>query len=164
MIEFPSDEEILEFTAAQDVGDAAAVLRDLARIATIFHLQEEGFLDGETVLAGGMALRCYGGHRFTIFDVDASSKTKVKMGTLDDLLNWTIDDELEVSTAGVAEYERRPGLEKARPILFDPLFSEIALGTAEAQFELTVNMRGLDLDHSWWSTSSSPSCSSGPRA
>jgi len=146
MIEFPSDEEILDFTERQRIGESDVVLRDLARIATIFHLREEGFLGSETVLVGRMALRCYGGHRFTVTDVDTSTKADVKMGTLDGLLNWEIEDQLEVSTKGVGWYEKGVDLEKAKPILFDPLFSEIQLSEPQAQFELTVNRRGLELE------------------
>jgi hypothetical protein len=68
------------------------------------------------------------------------------MVALDGLLNWEIADQLEVSTKGVGWYEKGVDLEKARPILFQPLFSEIHLGEAQAQFELTVNQRGLELD------------------
>lgn len=146
MIEFPSDEEILDFAEGQRIGEADVVLRDLARIATILHLHEEGFLGTETALAGGMALRCYGGHRFTVTDVDTSTKADVKMGTLDGLLNWEIKDQLEVSTKGVGWYEKGVDLEKAKPILFDPLFSEIQLSETQGQFELTVNRRGLELE------------------
>jgi hypothetical protein len=122
------------------------VLRDLARIATIFHLQDEGFFDGQTVLARGMALRCYGGRRFTVTDVDTSTNGKLVLPTLDKKLNWELPDELVVSTKGVGWYEKGVDLEKAKPILFEPLFSDIQLTENQARFELTVNMRGLDLD------------------
>jgi hypothetical protein len=145
MIEFPSDEEILEFACVQRIGEADVVLRDLARIATIFHLQDAGFFDRDTVLAGGMALRCYGGHRFTVTDVDTSTNERVALGRLDAHLNWEIEGELVVRTMGVGWYQKAVDLEKAKPILFEPLFSEIALTEGQAQFELTVNMRGLDL-------------------
>jgi len=146
MLQFPTDKEILDFAGSQSIGDADVVLRDLARIATIFHLQDEGFFDRDTVLAGGMALRCYGGHRFTVTDVDTSTSAKVALKTLDQHLNWEIDGELVVSTKGVGWYEKGVDLEKAKPIIFDPLFSDIALTESQARFELTVNMRGLDLD------------------
>jgi hypothetical protein len=145
MIDFPADDEVLDFAERQRIGDADVILRDLARVATIFHLEAEGFLGEETVLAGGMALRCYGGHRFTVTDVDTSTKTDVSMARLDQLLNWEIENLLSVSTKGVGWYERGVGLEKAKPILFDPLFSKIELAESQAQFELTVNRRGLEL-------------------
>jgi hypothetical protein len=146
VIEFPSDKEILNFASQQQIGDPDVVLRDLARVATILHLSNEGFLGDDTVLAGGTALRLYGGHRFTVTDVDTSSKEKVKLGRLNALLNWSIEEKLEVRTAGVGFYEKGAFLEKAKPIFFDPLFSEIQLSEDDAQFELTVNMRGLTLD------------------
>jgi hypothetical protein len=146
VIDFPTDDEIIAFTERQSLGAEDVVMRDLARLATIFHLADHGFLGEQTVLAGGMALRCYGGHRFTVTDVDTSTAEKVNMKRLDALLNWEIEGQLEVETRGVGWYERGVELEKAKPIHFDPLFSEIELARDARQFELTVNERGLDLD------------------
>jgi hypothetical protein len=146
MLHFPSDEDILNFTRTQGIGQPDLVLRDLARVATIFHLQEVGFFDRGAVLAGGMALRCYGARRFTVMDVDTSTNEKVALGLLDAGLNWQIDGELIVKTKGVGWYDKHVQLEKAKPILFDALFSDIELTETQARFELTVNMRGVDLD------------------
>jgi hypothetical protein len=70
------DEQIIEFCATRPGLSEEQVVRDIARIVCIVNLVANGTLDGEnTVLCGGMAMRCLDSPRMSVFDGAASTRS-----------------------------------------------------------------------------------------
>jgi hypothetical protein len=141
------DEDIERFVADNPKLTIPGVIRDIARIFCIFKLIEERILDDDTVVCGGMALRCYNSERFTTYDTDTSTA----MGTVDrQALARALDfetDDIRVRTATPQEWDYGHKLITAQPITYEPFFTTLDAG--DATFSLTVSHRGLERKAVW---------------
>jgi hypothetical protein len=143
---FPSDDEIEAYAAKHLNGNFTPIMRDLARMAALLTMKDGGFFDGETALAGGMALRAYGGNRLTMRDADTSTNLDPKAGDLERLLTFEIPGKLRVAPESPGGWPKHDGLEVVKPIRYDPLFSLLPLTDKGREFDITINKRGLKLD------------------
>jgi hypothetical protein len=95
------DDQIIEFCKTCEGLTEAQVVRDIARIVCIVHLVQNGTLDGKnTVLCGGMAMRCLDSPRMSVFDGDTSSRSKPDPDLLRDAITHN-EEEITIK-AGAA--------------------------------------------------------------
>jgi hypothetical protein len=146
MIEFPSDDEIVAYAEKHLHGNFTPIMRDLARMAALVQMKDGGFFDGHTALAGGMALRAYGGNRLTMRDADTSTNLDPKAGDLETLLTFEIPGKLKVAPESPGAWPKHDGLAVVKPIHYEPLFSLLPLTDKGREFDITINKRGLKLD------------------
>jgi hypothetical protein len=144
----PTAEEVgafLDDTSGVDEAEIrVATVRDLARIAELAHLVEEGFLGRSAVLSGGMAMRLRGSSRLTMLDADLS----VTRGT--DVSEDDVRDVLEVQTNEISIVPERvrtkSDLVTAFPVSFTMRPPPAPLARNERHFKVDLSARGLELE------------------
>lgn len=145
MIRYPSDAEVIQ--AAKEIRRAPeVVLRDLARTVEVLHLAEAEQLNKRVALAGGMAMRCWGNNRLTVFDMDLSAAAAAVSDkeSLADAMEYR-DDDLQISPASPKDWP--PDGKKlwtVAPVRFGFLRSQIEV--QEREFKVNVNRRGLEIE------------------
>lgn len=138
------DDQILDFCKGRSRLTPEQVIRDIARIACIVNLVRNGTLDGkETVLCGGMAMRCLDSPRMSVFDGDTSSRRVLDPDSLRTAISYD-DDEIEI-TAGPWQPGR--DLITFRPVDYTVRFSDLPGATDE--FSLSVSSRGVEGAAQW---------------
>jgi hypothetical protein len=136
------DEQIIEFCKTRHGLSEEQVVRDIARIVCIVNLVANGTLDGEnTVLCGGMAMRCLDSPRMSVFDGDASSRSEPDPEVLRDAISH---DEEEIQAGA---WRRGDELITFRPVEYDARFSQ--LPGARDEFSLSVSHRGVERPALW---------------
>jgi hypothetical protein len=142
-LRFPSDDQLDE--AARNSGIPLAVLiRDTVRLAEIRNLRDREFFDHDSVLAGSMALRCFGSPRFTITDADFSttSERAPADASLAELFRYQ-HALLDIEPDGAYPNDARSTLMKVQPIRFAAIFTSVPLTPAQERFHADVSFRGL---------------------
>jgi hypothetical protein len=120
-----------------------AIVRDIARLVAIAHMVDQGRLNEDWVLTGGMALRLRGSPRFTMRDTDTSRRTgEPEQHLIRDALTISSDG-LEVTPADPAEWKPGRKLVSAQPIEFTAFFAGLGGQPIEDAFSFTVSWRGL---------------------
>jgi hypothetical protein len=148
-LDYPSDEFIVAFANRHRFAPVD-VLRDIARLVAIHQMTVESkFLNDNCVLCGGVAMRFYGSHRFTITDTDAS----YRLDDWDELnleaaLEIEVED-LEIEAGDPAYWGRRTQLTTAQPVHFTEQFSNFRTDPQQRKFKVTVSRRGLIKDAVW---------------
>jgi hypothetical protein len=67
MIDYSEDEQLREQASLHDL-QAPVLIRDIVRVVELLNLRARQFFNKRSVLAGSMALRCFGSPRFTVYD------------------------------------------------------------------------------------------------
>lgn len=138
------DEQIIEFCKTRPGLSEEQVVRDIARIVCIVNLVGNGTLDGgNTVLCGGMAMRCLDSPRMSVFDGDTSSRSEPDPEVLRDAISH---DEEEI-TIQAGAWRRGDELITFRPVEYDARFSQLA--GAKDEFSLSVSHRGVERPALW---------------
>jgi len=138
------DDQIIAFCKARSGLSEEQVVRDIARIVCIVNLVRNGTLDGtNTVLCGGMAMRCLDSPRMSVFDGDTSSRSEPNPEVLRDAISYE-DEEIAIKAGPV---QRGDELITFRPIEYDARFS--ALPGARDEFSLSVSHRGVERPALW---------------
>lgn len=143
MIEYPDDRPIAEQASAHALPEPVLV-RDLVRVVEVLNLKNQGFFSKDSVLAGSMALRCFGSPRFTVYDADfsTSSQTVDPPTAMKKMLNYR-DDELEITAADLVPHDQGGTAWKSAPITFEPVFTSLVPNAEERTFKADVSFRGL---------------------
>jgi hypothetical protein len=148
----PTPDEVNAFLDAQAGEDETqdkvdlrlATMRDLARIAEVAHLVDEGFLGDRAVLAGGMAMRLRGSSRVTKVDTDLSAVRGA------DITDSEAMDVLDVDTDSITLTPRnvRKGNDMLTvfPVEFAMRPAPVAIPQDESNFKVDLSSRGLELE------------------
>jgi hypothetical protein len=145
----PTPEEFAAFldptgNASDNPELRVATLRDLARIAELAHLIEEGFLGTRAVLTGGMAMKLRGSSRLTMLDADLSA-TRGQDISEDDVL-----DVLEVDSEEITIVPERvktgSDLLTVFPVSFVMRPPPAPLARGDRHFKVDLSSRGLELE------------------
>lgn len=143
-IEANIDDQIVQFCKARPGLTEEQVVRDIARIVCIVNLVRNGTLDGKnTVLCGGMAMRCLDSPRMSVFDGDTSSRREPDPEVLRDAISYE-DEEIAIKAGPLQHGDE---LITFRPIEYDARFSE--LRGAKDEFSLSVSHRGVECPELW---------------
>ncbi|MGC2373215.1 MAG: nucleotidyl transferase AbiEii/AbiGii toxin family protein [Solirubrobacteraceae bacterium] len=139
---WPTPDDIERYR--QELGvPTDAIVRDIARLIAIAHMVDQGQLNEDWVLTGGMALRLRGSPRFTMRDTDTSSRTgEPDRHVVRNALTLS-SDELEVTPADPTEWKPGRKLFSAQPIEFSAFFAGLGGQPIEDEFSFTVSWRGL---------------------
>lgn len=141
------DEQIERFCAINERVTIPEVIRDIARIACIVNLVRNGTLDGRnTVLCGGMAMRCLDSPRLSIWDGDTSSRSVPDAETLGSALSY-VDEDIAIKPGPIHGWKRGKQLITAQPINYTAYFTTLDPGQAE--FSLSVSHRGVESPPIW---------------
>lgn len=121
-----------------------AIVRDIARLVTVAQMVDEGDLDDDLVLTGGMAMRLRGSPRFTMSDTDTSRRMR-EPPDRDQLAEaLTVDQsELTVTPGDVLGWKPGKKLVIARPVDYEAFFAGLGGAAVEGEFTFTVSWRGL---------------------
>lgn len=105
MIDYPDDRRIAAEANRHDIPEPVLV-RDLMRVVEVLNLKAKEFFSERSVLAGSMALRCFGSPRFTVYDADfsTSSQTVNPPAMMKDKLAYR-DDDLEITPAPLVPHD-----------------------------------------------------------
>ncbi len=94
-VEANIDDQIIQFCRARPGLTEEQVVRDIVRIVCIVNLVHNGTLDGKnTVLCGGMAMRCLDSPRMSVFDGDTASRSEPDPEVLRDAISYEDPDEI----------------------------------------------------------------------
>jgi hypothetical protein len=138
------DDEIGRFCATRPGLTEEQVVRDIARIVCIVNLVRNGTLDGtNTVLCGGMAMRCLDSPRMSIFDGDTSSRLTPDAEALRDAISYEEED----MAISAGPWEPGNDLITFRPVEYDARFSQ--LPAARDEFSLSISHRGVERPALW---------------
>lgn len=137
------DDRIRAMVRANERLTIELVVRDIVRIKFIFHLVETGQLNDDTVLCGGMAMRCYGSSRMTVRDTDTSTKQALDRLMVAEAMAYE-DDDVRITPQGIEEGR---ALFSVKPIDYNPFFTN--LDVRDRKFHITVNERGLERKAQW---------------
>lgn len=142
-VEANIDDQIVQFCKGRGLTEEQ-VVRDIARIVCIVNLVRNGTLDGKnTVLCGGMAMRCLDSPRMSVFDGDTSSRREPDPEVLRDAISYE-DEEIAIKAGPLQHGDE---LITFRPIEYDARFSE--LRGARDEFSLSVSHRGVECPELW---------------
>lgn len=146
MIDYPRDRDTA--AAAEEHGIPAPVLvRDLVRIVEVLNLKQQDFFSKESVLAGSMALRCFGSPRFTVYDADFSTSAEsVNPPTAMKQKLTYRDDDLAITPADLVPHDQRGTAWVSAPISFTTTFTRLVPSADDRTFKADVSFRGLVLD------------------
>lgn len=146
MIKYPNDREIKAQSHEHDIPTSVLV-RDLVRIVEVQNLTAQNFFGKNSVLAGSMALRCFGSPRFTVYDADFStSEETVRPPTQMKTLLRYQDDDLEIEPADLVPHDELGTAWQSAPIKFMPAFTSLVPNPDDREFKADVSFRGLLLD------------------
>lgn len=143
MINYPSDADI--HRQAQDKAIPAPVLiRDVVRVVEVLNLKAKQFFGPQSVLAGSMALRCFGSPRFTVYDADFSttSETVHPETRMQKLLDYS-DRSLAIEAAPLVPSAGEGSIWKSAPIRYTPTFTALVPDPGDRTFKADVSFRGL---------------------
>jgi hypothetical protein len=146
MINYPVDRAISEQTQIHGLSEPV-VVRDLVRVVEVLNLKQQGFFNKDSVLAGSMALRCFGSPRFTVYDADfsTSSETVDPRTEIEEMLRYR-DDELEIVPAALVPHDERGTAWKSAPIAYVPVFTGLVPNDGDRNFKADISFRGLVLE------------------
>jgi hypothetical protein len=155
-LDYPSDEFIVEFARRHRLAPVD-VLRDIARLVAIHQMTVESkFLNDNCVLCGGVAMRFYGSHRFTITDTDASYRLDDwNELNLETALNIEVED-LEIEAGDSAYWDRRTQLTTAQPVNFTEQFSNFRTDPQQRRFITSTAPGSRPIKPRCWSGRRSP--------
>ena len=143
-IEANIDDQIIQFCKTRPGLREEQVVRDIARIVCIVNLVRNGTLDGKnTVLCGGMAMRCLDSPRMSVFDGDTSSRSEPDPEVLRDAISYE-EEEIAIKAGPMQHGDE---LITFRPIEYDARFS--ILRGAKDEFSLSVSHRGVECPELW---------------
>jgi hypothetical protein len=140
------DQQIQAYADQFPAVTVERVLRDIARLVCIRRLLDEGILNEHLVLCGGMAMRCHGSTRYTVFDTDTSARRKVSDDDLAHALTFE-DDDIAIHPDSTWRWTENKGVRTAQPIHYRADFSLLDAG--DATFSLSVSTRGLVRRAEW---------------
>jgi hypothetical protein len=143
VIDYP-DDRASSAEAKRHGLDDVVLIRDLARIVEVLNLDSQDFFSAKSVMAGSMALRCYGSPRFTVFDADFST-THDRIEPINEMhkkFSYT-DDEIEIDASALVSDDHRETLWKSAPIRFNPFFSQLVPNEGDQRFKADISVRGL---------------------
>jgi hypothetical protein len=143
VIEYPDDGSIMEEAERHGLPEPV-LIRDLVRIVEVMNLKRQGFFGKQSVLAGSMALRCFGSPRFTVYDADFSTTegASPRPDELQQMLAYE-DDDLVIAPAKLTPHDARGTAWKSEPIRYEPVFTTLAPDPGERSFKADVSFRGL---------------------
>lgn len=141
MIHFPSL-ELIEDRSSRLRIPLAVVVRDIARLVEILNLNEKGFFDARSVLAGGMAMRTYGSQRVTIYDADLATRTVTTPSQITNLLSYA-SAEIELTPAPLVPTSDQGSVWKSDPVEFEPLWLTVALAEEDRRFKVDLAGYGV---------------------
>jgi Nucleotidyl transferase AbiEii toxin, Type IV TA system len=143
MIEYPGDDLIME-QARKHGLPAPVLIRDLVRIVEVMNLERQGFFGKESVLAGSMALRCFGSPRFTVYDADfsAAEDASPRPEEIRRMLAYE-DDDLVIAPAALTPHDAGGTAWKSEPIRYDPVFTQLVPDQSDRSFKADISFRGL---------------------
>ena len=143
-VEANIDDQIIQFCRARPGLTEEQVVRDIVRIVCIVNLVHNGTLDGKnTVLCGGMAMRCLDSPRMSVFDGDTASRSEPDPEVLRDAISYE-DQDIAIKAGPL---QKGDDLITFRPIEYDAQFSELPSATDE--FSLSVSHRGVECPELW---------------
>lgn len=143
MIEYPDDDLVLQEAERHGLPEPV-LIRDLVRIVEVMNLERQGFFGKESVLAGSMALRCFGSPRFTVYDADFSTSEDAspRPDVLQRMLAYE-DDDLVIAPAKLTPHDARGTAWKSEPIGYEPVFTDLVPDPRERSFKADISFRGL---------------------
>lgn len=146
MIRYPRDPRIVEESQKHDIPEPVLV-RDLVRVVEVLNLKEKEFFSERSVLAGSMALRCFGSPRFTVYDADFSTSTAtVSPATaMKEKLTYR-DEDLEIRPSDLVPHDEGGSSWKSAPIEFTPVFTALVPDPDDRTFKADVSFRGVLMD------------------
>jgi hypothetical protein len=146
MIKYPADRPTVEQAREHDIPEPV-IVRDIVRVAEVVNLERKGFFGKKSVLAGSMALRCFGSPRFTVYDADFSTTTDTVFPhrTMKDLLDYE-DDQLTIQAADPVPYDEGGTAWKSAPIVYQPRFTNLVPDERDRTFKADISFRGLVLE------------------
>lgn len=143
MIEYPDDELVMEEAKRHGLPEPV-LIRDLVRIVEVINLARQGFFGKESVLAGSIALRCFGSPRFTVYDADFSTSEDAspRPDVFKRMLAYE-DDDLVIEPAKLTPHDARGTAWKSEPIAYEPIFTTLVPDPGDRSFKADISFRGL---------------------
>jgi hypothetical protein len=143
VIRYPRDRALHAESEQKGIPEVVLV-RDVVRIVEVLNLREQSFFGPKSVLAGSMALRCFGSPRFTVYDADFSttSETVYPETAMQKLLDYS-DRFLEITAAPLVPSAEDGTVWKSAPISYRPVFTALVPDPADRTFKADVSFRGL---------------------
>jgi len=143
MIRYPGDRDIYR-QAGEKAIPAPVLIRDVVRVVEVLNLKAKQFFGTKSVLAGSMALRCFGSPRFTVYDADFSttSATVHPETRMQKLLDYS-DRSLTIEAAPLVPSAEEGSIWKCAPVRYTPAFTALAPDAADRTFKADVSFRGL---------------------
>ncbi len=143
MIRYPVDLDIHR-QAREKAIPAPVLIRDLVRVVEVLNLKTKQFFGTKSVLAGSMALRCFGSPRFTVYDADFSttSATVHPETRMQKLLEYS-DRSLTIEAAPLVPSAEEGSIWKSAPVRYTPAFTALAPDAGDRTFKADVSFRGL---------------------
>lgn len=143
MIEYPADTDI-DHRARENAIPAPVLIRDVVRVVEVLNLKANQFFGPKSVLAGSMALRCFGSPRFTVYDADFSttSATVHPETRMQRLLDYS-DRWLTIEAAPLVPSDEKGSIWKSSPVRYTPAFTALAPDPSDRTFKADVSFRGL---------------------
>ena len=145
-IPYDIDERIVRLAEQNPKLTPTAIVRDIARIQCIFNLLDQGLLNDDTVVCGGMALRCFGSTRLSIYDADTSTRIDIGVAELAEALGFESPD-LVLRPVDSPDWKNENEILTAAPIEFEPDFTQLRI--VDNTFSLSVASRGLERPAEW---------------
>jgi hypothetical protein len=146
VIDYPTDRRVSAEADRHDIPEPVLV-RDLVRVVEVLNLKAKDFFSKRSVLAGSMALRCFGSPRFTVYDADfsTSSETVSPPTVMKAKLAYS-DDDLEIMPAELVPHDAQGTSWQSAPIEFNPVFTSLIPNPDDRSFKADVSFRGMLLD------------------
>jgi hypothetical protein len=90
------------------------LVRDIVRVVEVLNLDAKRFFQKDSVLAGSMALRCFGCPRFTVYDADFSTSAQAvdPPESVSELLRYS-DENLDILPPAAVPSDRRGTLRQS---------------------------------------------------
>jgi hypothetical protein len=139
VIRYPRDRALHAEALEKDIPDPVLV-RDIVRVVEVLNLLDKKFFGLRSVLAGSMALRCFGSPRFTVYDADFSttSETVHPETAMQKLLQYR-DRYLEITAAPPVPSAEEGTVWKSAPITYEPAFTALVPDQDDRTFKADVS-------------------------
>jgi hypothetical protein len=140
---WPAPDDLDRYAEELGIG-REVVVRDIVRLVSLAHMVQEGELNEDWVLTGGMAMRLRGSPRFTVTDTDTSRRGGwPERERLSEAL--TIDQtELTVTPVDYLNWRTGNDVLHATPVNYEAYFAALGADPVEGEFKFTVSWRGLE--------------------